>query len=164
MQDTAPIAPGVHAPPGEPLPLVVWVVDPTARLVHRLRGLGASVMISGRSESEAWPRALAAAVEDCRSRFERAYVVRCTVSAVPRVAAGLRETPAHDADPWSVALLVSAARDAGCAVEVDFARAGGGVSDALQGFELALPDDADEVLAAVVGALADGLRIAQLKC
>jgi hypothetical protein len=163
VQDTAPIAPGVHAPPGEPLPLVVWVVDPTARLVHRLRGLGASVMISGRSESEAWPRALAVAVEDCRYRFGRAYVVRCTVSAVPRVAAGLRETPAHDADPWSVALLVAAARDAGCAVEVELARAGGGASDALQGFELALPDDA-EVLAAVVGALADGLRIAQLKC
>jgi NAD(P)-dependent dehydrogenase (short-subunit alcohol dehydrogenase family) len=164
VQDTPSIAPGLHAPPGEPLPLVVWTVAPSARLVHRLHALGAYVMASGRSESEAWPHALAEAVEDCRYRFGRAYVVRCRVSAVPRVAAGLRGTPVHDADPWSVALLVGAARDAGCTVELHPARAGGGTSDALQGFELALPNDADDALVTAAGALADGLRIAQLKC
>jgi hypothetical protein len=164
VQDTASIAQGIHAPPGEPLPLVVWVVGPTASLVARLHALGAYVMIPGRGESEAWPRTLSEAVEDCRRRFGRAFVVRCRASTVPRVAAGLRATPAHDADPWSVALLVGAARNAGCAMELDRARAGGGVSDALQGFELTLPEDADDVLVAVVGALADGLRIAQLKC
>jgi hypothetical protein len=164
VQDAPSIDTELHAPPGEPLPLVVWVVAPSARLVHRLHALGAYVMASCRSESQAWPRTLAEAVEDCRYRFGRAYVVRCRTSAVPRVAAGLRGTPVHDADPWSVALLVGAARDAGCAVELDPARAGGGGSDALQGFDLSLPDGADDALVAAAGALADGLRIAQLKC
>jgi hypothetical protein len=164
VQDATSIAPGVHAPPGEPLPLVVWTVRPAASLVRRLHAVGAYVAVPGRGEPRAWPRAIADAVDACRRRFGRAYVVRHRDSTVPRVAAGLRDTPAHDADPWSVALLAVATRDAGCAMEVDVARPGGGGSDALQGFELGLPADADEVLVAAVAALADGLRIAQLKC
>lgn len=165
MQPAPPIVAGVHAPPGEPLPLVVWLATGDAGLVDRLRHLGAYVAVTGARDPGAWPAPVAAAVDECRRRFARAYVIRRRDSPGGAVvAAGLRDTPANDADPWSVALLAGAARDAGLAAAIDPARPGAAASDELQGFELSLPAEADDALIAIAGALADGLRVAQLKC
>jgi len=162
-----------HEPPGEALPLVVRLAGEFGpELARGLAGLGALVVrpSAGQPASAAddpWPAPLAAAVNEMRHAFGRAYVLRITGGEPGwRLAAGLRGTPAHDADPWSVALLVGAARDAGVAVAVDPHARGAGLADELQGFDLARPDGAaaDATLIGIVAALADGLRAAQSKC
>ncbi|MFO0450997.1 MAG: hypothetical protein ACK52I_20450, partial [Pseudomonadota bacterium] len=140
-----------------------------AALAAALAALGATVL-RPRGEAAAgmaWPEPLAAAVEAARHRHGRAYVLGVTRgSASWRLAGGLPDTPADSADPWSLALLAAAARAAGADPRVEPAPTGGSVDDDLQGFDLQRPSGgaADAVLLALVGALSDGLRIAQLKC
>ena len=159
-----------HDPAGEILPLVVRLdASDGAALAASLATLGARVLRprDPRAAQRTWPEALDDAVARARREHGRAYVLRVTTGAPAwRIAGGLPGTPAEAADPWSVALLVGAARDAGVALGREPGSTGTGATDELQGFDLRRPagTGSDAVLAAIVGALADGLRIAQLKC
>lgn len=163
MSATAAHAVAIRQPEGEALPLVLWLDGEAPVLAAEASALGATVVTTSAVHAlgDAPPPLLDALATEHRERYGRCYLVHAHTAAVAALRAGVPGTRLHDADPWAVALVLGAVRDAGCRPEIDREARGGGTTDELQGFTLHVPPGQGACVAAAIAALADGLRVSK---
>jgi hypothetical protein len=158
----------VARPVGEELPLVLWLGADLPHAASAALGLGAAVVSGtvpspsdGAATGDDPARAMDDLASEFRARFGRCYALHASLDGAPGLRAGIRGTRLHDADPWAVALVLGALRDAGARLSVDADARGGGTTDELQGFTLRLAAPQADCIAAAIAALADGLRVSK---